>query len=98
MIEVIIMLLCHYLRLPLDSFDSKDSVIKVPKISAPDSVGRFIVTSAKTPSQTSHLDLFRDLEITNAGSAALSGHFGHVRYSGYFALVTGDEDTPLCVL
>ena len=98
MMEVIVMLLCHYLRLPLDSFDSEDSVFDAPKICAPDSGGRFIATSTKTPSQTSHLDFFHDLETTNAGNAALGGPLGHVRYPGYFTLVTGDEDTPIWVL
>lgn len=88
-LDVAIMMLCKFLRLEYSSFKAgEEEGEDAPKLSGPDTGGRFIHTLSKTKTQIGHLDfhLPEAMELNADGSA---------KHPPYFAMVTGPNHVPL---
>ena len=94
--EVMIMLLCAFLRLRFSTFDRKDSDdAQAPLIHAPDTGGRGIASAPLLGPQTGHTDHFHDYK--TIGKDEEGRDRVTVKYPAYFAMVTSANTTPLWV-
>lgn len=98
-VEGIIMMLAHKLRLKYKTFAGEKEAGEenvVPEIYAPDSGGRFIATGNACRSQAAHIDFNYDKEKLAYGEDG--NRLPQFEYPGYFAMVAGEEGMYLWVL
>ena len=94
-VEVLFMMLCHYLRLQDSDFDGEPFRVTPSPLRVRDAGGSFVATRPMDPTENAHIDFYFNRSTVREKSNV--GRNGIASHPAYSVFLTGDSTTPIWI-